>query len=119
MSEKSAKLFVANIEYTISEDELYALFSDAGEVVSLYLPRDRQTNRPRGFAFVEMGSIDQAEAAISKLHNADIRGRLMAVQFQRPGDSKPGGGGPRGGGFGGSAPTRSQQYGDSSTPQGW
>ncbi|MEB3244577.1 MAG: RNA-binding protein [Vampirovibrionales bacterium] len=89
-TQKSPKLFVANIEYTISEDELYALFADAGEVVSLYLPRDKQTNRPRGFAFVEMGSEDQAEAAISKLHNADIRGRLMAVQFQRP---QQGGGG--------------------------
>lgn len=79
------KLFVGNISYRMTEDELRQLFSQGGrEVVSVFIPLERDTHRPRGFAFVEMANEEQAEAAIAELHGKDVNGRQIAVNKARP-----------------------------------
>ncbi|HWQ99632.1 MAG TPA: RNA-binding protein [Candidatus Methylomirabilis sp.] len=79
-----AKLFVGNLPYRVTEDELRQAFSQAGNVTSVFIPMDRETNRPRGFAFVEMEDEAQAEKAISSLEGADMGGRPMKVNLARP-----------------------------------
>jgi len=78
------KLFVGGIPYRMSDEELRQLFSQAGEVVSVFIPMDRETGRPRGFAFVEMADDAQAEAAISMFHGSEVGGRRIAVNKARP-----------------------------------
>jgi nucleolin len=69
VAEKNAKLFVRNIGYSISENELHSLFQQAGSVLSVKIPTDRDTGNPKGFAFIEMGSTAEAEQAIKSLNN--------------------------------------------------
>lgn len=78
------KLFVGGIPYRTSEDELKQIFSQAGEVVSVFIPMDRATQRPRGFAFVEMAEQEQADKAISMFDGTDMGGRRIAVSIARP-----------------------------------
>ena len=98
------RLYVGNLPYSTTEDQLTELFSRAGKVDSVRVMRDMATGRARGFAFVEMGSDDEAQKAISELHEHQMEGRALVVNEARP---KPeggfgGGGGGRGrGGFGG------------------
>ena len=90
------KLYVGNLPFSAGEQELQELFAGAGQVESVNIVRDMATGRARGFAFVEMATEDDAQSAISKLHNAQFGGRNLTVNEARP--KVPGGGG---GGFGG------------------
>lgn len=78
------KLFVGGIPYRTSEEELRQHFSQAGEVVSVFIPMDRETQRPRGFAFVEMADDEAADKAISMFHETDMGGRTIVVNKARP-----------------------------------
>jgi len=100
------RLFVGNLSYDASEAELRQHFGSIGPVSYCYLPTDRETGRPRGFAFVEFADDSFAQEAISRLNNQPFRGRPLAVKEAQP--RQPGGGpGPRppmGGGGGTGAP---------------
>lgn len=78
------KLFVGGIPFRTTEEELRQLFSPAGEVVSVFIPMDRETQRPRGFAFVEMVDDAAADKAISMFNDTDMGGRKIAVNKARP-----------------------------------
>lgn len=78
------KLFVGNLAYTVGEEDLRQLFSQYGEVTSAAVPKDRDTGRPRGFAFVEMNSQAAAEAAIKGLDGYQFSGREMKVGISQP-----------------------------------
>ena len=78
------KLFIGNLSYNVGEDELRQLFSQYGEVVSASVPKDRDTGRPRGFAFVEMQTQAAAEAAIKGLDGHQVAGREMKVGISQP-----------------------------------
>jgi RNA recognition motif-containing protein len=99
------RLYVGNLPYSTSEDQLTELFSRAGKVDTVRVMRDMATGRARGFAFVEMGSDDEAQKAITELHEYQLDGRALVVNEARPkpeGGFGGGGGGGRGrGGFGG------------------
>ena len=97
----SRKLYVGNLPYTTSEEDLQSLFASAGNVDSVNLMRDMATGRARGFAFVEMGTPEEAQQAISMLNDRDFGGRNLTVNEARPKGSSGGGGGFGGGGNGG------------------
>ena len=90
------KLYVGNLPYNTSEEELRTLFSQSGAVETMNVVRDHGTGQPRGFAFVEMATDDDAQKAAAALNQTELGGRTLAVNEAR---SKPQGGG--GGGFGG------------------
>jgi len=97
------KIFVGNLNFQTTQDDLSAAFAPYGTVDSVSVITDRDTGQPRGFAFVEMASKTEADAAISGLNGAELNGRALNVNEARP---KPqgsggGGGGYRGGGGGG------------------
>jgi RNA recognition motif-containing protein len=92
------KLYVGNLPYTASEQDLQDLFSQAGAVDSVNVMRDMATGRARGFAFVEMGSDADAQKAIDQFNNTDFGGRNLTVNEARPKTSSGGGGGYGGGG---------------------
>jgi RNA recognition motif-containing protein len=94
------KLYVGNLPYTASEQDLQDLFSQAGAVDSVNVMRDMATGRARGFAFVEMGSDADAQKAIDQFNNTDFGGRNLTVNEARPKTSSGGGGGYGGGGGG-------------------
>jgi RNA recognition motif-containing protein len=95
----ATKLFVGNLVYNASENDLQVHFGQAGAVVSVNIMLDRATGRSRGFAFVEMGSEDAAKKAIEMFHQKDFQGRALTVNEARPREERPfGGGGGRGGG---------------------
>jgi RNA recognition motif-containing protein len=100
-----AKLFVGNLTFTATENDLQDHFAQAGVVVSVNIMQDRMTGRSRGFAFIEMGSQEDAEKAIQLFHSKDFQGRPLTVNEARPREDRPpgggGGGGYRGGGGGG------------------
>ena len=95
------KLYVGNLPYSASEQDLQDLFSQAGQVDSVNVMRDMATGRARGFAFVEMASDDDAQRAIDQLNNKDFGGRNLTVNEARPKTSGGGGGGGGRGGYGG------------------
>ena len=101
----SAKLFVGNLTFTATENDLQDHFAQAGVVVSVNIMQDRMTGRSRGFAFIEMASQEDAEKAIQMFHSKDFQGRALTVNEARPREDRPsgggGGGGYRGGGGGG------------------
>jgi len=76
----AAKLFVSNISYETTSDELHDLFSEAGQVESCVLLTDPDTGRSRGIAFIKMDSLAAAEAAIAKFNGQELRGRALSVQ---------------------------------------
>jgi RNA recognition motif-containing protein len=92
------KLFIGNLSYNVTEEELRNMFAQYGQVASCNVAKDRDTGRPRGFAFVEMNSQAEAEAAIKGLNGQDVAGRQMSVAVSQP---KPSGGGGGRGGYGG------------------
>ena len=107
----SVRLFIGNLPYAASEADLREHLSSVGEPTQIVLPVDRETGRPRGFAFVDYADRAVAEAAISKFDQQPFKGRPLAVSEARPreergpGGPRPGGyGGPRPGGFGGPRP---------------
>lgn len=85
----NTKLFVRNLSWSVTEDELYDLFGAVGPVVSAKIPTRREDGKPRGFAFVEMASPEAAQAAIRQLHSTILHNRDMVVDFQ---DENKGGG---------------------------
>jgi cold-inducible RNA-binding protein len=93
------KLYVGNLPYDVNEDDLTELFAKAGSVSTVSIPRDRETGRGRGFAFVEMATEQDARNAITQLHQQSFGGRALAVNEARP--MAPRGGGGFGGGGGG------------------
>jgi RNA recognition motif-containing protein len=94
------KLYVGNLPFSAGEAELQELFAQAGSVDSVKVMRDMATGRARGFAFVEMTTDNEAQAAIDKFHNYEFGGRNLTVNEARPRTDRPGGGGGFGGGGG-------------------
>jgi cold-inducible RNA-binding protein len=92
------KLFVGNLSYNTTENELQEAFSAHGTVVEANLMLDRVTGRPRGFAFVTMSTPEEAQKAIEALHGAQLGGRPLTVNVARPREDRPPGGGGGGGG---------------------
>ena len=80
----ATKLFVGNLDYTVTSDELKQHFAAAGNVADAVVIMDKMTNRSRGFGFVEMSSDDEAKAAIEKLNQSDLKGRKINVNEARP-----------------------------------
>jgi len=78
------KLFIGNLAYKVTEEELQELFTQAGEVVSATIATDRHTGQKRGFAFVEMVDQAAAEAAIKSLNGRDLQGRQISVSISQP-----------------------------------
>src|SRR2546430_6044895 len=97
----ATKLFVGNLPFTVTENDLQDHFAQAGSVIAVNIMQDRATGRSRGFAFVEMGSQEDANKAISMFHQKDFQGRPLTVNEARPREERPGGGGGGGGGYGG------------------
>jgi RNA recognition motif-containing protein len=97
------RLYVGNLPFQTTENDLEDVFKQAGTVASVDLMQDRQTGKSRGFAFVQMGSDAEAAKAIEILHGKDFGGRAMTVNEARPREERGGGGGGggwRGGGGG-------------------
>jgi RNA recognition motif-containing protein len=88
----SIKLYVGNLSYEMTEEQLNTLFSEAGEVTSAKIITDRHTGQPRGFGFVEMGTKMDGQKAISMLNGRTVDGRPLSVNEAKP---------PQRGGFGG------------------
>ena len=101
----SAKLFVGNLSFNITENELQDAFAAHGTVLEANLMMDRATGRPRGFAFVTMSTPEEAQKAIQAMNGKELQGRALTVNIARPREERPpgGGGGRRdfGGGGGG------------------
>src|ERR671919_1316784 len=93
------KLYVGNLGYGIGDSDLEKLFTTYGSVRSAQVIKDRDTGRSKGFGFVEMGSDQEAQAAITALNGKEVDGRTLTVNEARPKES--GGGGHGKGGFGG------------------
>ncbi len=92
-------LYVGNLPFATTSDDLVALFGEYGQVQRAQIVSDRETGRSRGFAFVEM--TEGAEAAISALNGAQFQGRTLTVNEARPREERPRSGGGGGGGYGG------------------
>jgi len=98
-------IFVGNLSYSTTQDDLFATFSQFGNVERVNIVTDRDSGQPRGFAFVEMTDANEAQNAISQLNGAELQGRAMTVNEARPkptsGGGRSGFGGPRRSGGGG------------------
>ena len=90
-----SKLYVGNLPYTTTEDELRTMFSQAGTVASVAVIKDRDTGQSKGFAFVEMSNQAEAEKAISMFNGHSMGQREMKVSLARPREDRGGGGGRR------------------------
>ena len=101
----STKLFVGNLSFNTTENDLQDAFAAHGTVVESNLMMDRMSGRPRGFGFVTMSTPEEAQKAIAALNGAQLDGRALTVNVARPREERPagggGGGGRRGGGGGG------------------
>jgi cold-inducible RNA-binding protein len=94
----SSKLFVGNLSFNTTENDLQDAFAAHGTVLETNLMMDRATGRPRGFGFVTMGSPEEAQKAIDALNGKDLGGRALTVNVAKPREERPGGGGGGGGG---------------------
>ncbi len=106
----STKLYVGNLSFQTTQQDLEELFGQSGQVESVSIVTDRDTGQPRGFAFVEMATNEEAQAAIKSLDGKEVDGRALKVNEARPKEDRGGrgggrggfgGGGGRGGGYGG------------------
>lgn len=98
------KLYVGNLSYNVRDDDLQQAFAQFGAVSSAKVMMDRDTGRSKGFGFVEMGTDQEAQAAINGMNGQNLDGRAVVVNEARPREERPGGfggGGGRSGGFGG------------------
>lgn len=84
----NAKLFVRNLSFNTTDGELSGLFANHGDVVSARMATDRETGRPRGFAFIEMSTQEAANEAIRVLDNSEFNGRTMHVAMSEPRERK-------------------------------
>jgi RNA recognition motif-containing protein len=125
------KLFVGNLNFKTTDDDLRTLFAQAGTIESATVMMDRATGRSRGFGFVEMSSDEEAEKAVKELNGHELQGRALNVNEARertPGGPRPGGyagggggyggGAPRGGGYGGGGGDRGGYAGGGGAPRG-
>jgi RNA recognition motif-containing protein len=97
----SMKLYVGNLAFQTSSEDLQQLFAQAGTVESASVVEDRETGRSRGFGFVEMSSKEEGEAAIAQFNGKEVNGRNLTVNEAKPRENRGGGGGGGRGGFGG------------------
>ncbi len=98
---KKMNIYVGNLSYQLSEDELRSAFEEFGEVTSARIIVDRETNRSKGFGFVEMSDDDAARAAIEALDGTELAQRTLRVNEARPKPQRSGGFGGGRGGYGG------------------
>lgn len=84
MPKMAAKLFVGSLAYSVRDEELEEFFKTVGTVVSAKVIMDRETNRSKGFGFVEMSTDDEAKAAVEQLNNKELAGRPIIVSEARP-----------------------------------
>ena len=91
------KLFVGNVSFDVTENDLQDAFAAHGTVVEANLMTDRMTGKPRGFAFVTMSTEEEAQKAIQAMNGADLGGRALTVNLARPREERSGGGGGGGG----------------------
>lgn len=96
------KLYVGNLSYSVSQDDLQQMFADHGTVVAVQLITDRETQRSKGFGFVEMASDQEAQSAIAGLNGKSIDGRALTVNEARAQEARAGHGPNRGAGGNGS-----------------
>ncbi|MBD3285981.1 RNA-binding protein [candidate division WOR-3 bacterium] len=89
------RLFIGNLPHSYNEDKVREIFAEHGEIDNVAVPTDRYTNKPRGFAFVEMPNDEEAKAAIEAVHGTEHDGRELRVEEARPQRERGG----RGGGF--------------------
>jgi cold-inducible RNA-binding protein len=97
----SNKLFVGNLSFNTTENDLQDAFAAHGTVVEANLMMDRMSGKPRGFGFVTMSTPEEAQKAIEALHGSQLDGRPLTVNVARPREERPGGGGGGGRGYGG------------------
>ena len=89
MEDSGNRLFVGNMPFRMTRDELEDLFAQAGTVTSVHIPTDRETGRPRGFGFVEMEDEGSLEQAIQMFNGYSVSGRALVVNQARPRESRP------------------------------
>lgn len=94
-----AKMYVGNLSYDVTQEELQALFEAHGAVSDVFIVKDRESGRPRGFAFVTMQEKSAMDAAMEALNGSEFMGRNLAINEARPREERPRGG--NGGGYGG------------------
>ncbi len=110
-----SKLFVGNLSFNTTQNDLQDLFAAHGTVTEVNLMMDRETGRPRGFGFVTMASKQEADAAVEALNGKSVDGRDLTVNEARPREDRParsgggGGGGRSGGGYGGGGGDRRER----------
>lgn len=105
----NTKLFVGNLSFNVTENDLQDAFAAHGTVVETNLMMDRFSGRPRGFGFVTMSTPEEAQAAITALNGSSIDGRALTVNVAKPREERSGGGGGRG--FGGGGGGGRREYG--------
>ncbi|MGB7441671.1 MAG: RNA-binding protein [Coleofasciculaceae cyanobacterium] len=91
-------IYIGNLSYDVTEDDISQIFAEYGTVKRVQLPTDRETGRMRGFGFVEMSKEEEETAAIDALDGAEWMGRDLKVNKAKPRENRGGGGGRRGGG---------------------
>ena len=96
-----SKLYVGNLSYNVTSAELNTMFAPHGQVQSAEVIQDRESGRSKGFGFVQMGSDEEAQAAIAALNGQEVDGRALTVNEAKPREDRPRGGGGGGGGRGG------------------
>ncbi|HEV2393496.1 MAG TPA: RNA-binding protein [Verrucomicrobiae bacterium] len=106
----STKLFVGNLDFKVTENDLRDAFAAHGNVEEANLVTDRTTGRPRGFAFVTMSSPEEAQKAIDALNGKELGGRALNVNLARPREERSGGGDGGRRGYGGGGGGRRDRY---------
>ena len=96
----NTKMYVGNLSYDATDSEIRELFEAHGTVTDVFIVKDRESGRPRGFAFVSMGTVEEMNAAIEGLNGVEFSGRALTINEARPREERPQGGG-GGGGRGG------------------
>ncbi|MGB0334743.1 MAG: RNA recognition motif domain-containing protein [Opitutales bacterium] len=95
----NTKMYVGNLSYDATDNDIRELFEAHGEVTDVFIVKDRESGRPRGFAFVTMGAPEQMTAAIEALNGEEFLGRALTINEAQPREERPrGGGGYKGGG---------------------
>jgi RNA recognition motif-containing protein len=97
----NTKMYVGNLSYDANDGEIRELFEAHGTVSDVFIVKDRESGRPRGFAFVSMGTPEEMNAAIEGLNGAEFMGRNLTINEARPREERPQGGGGGGRSFGG------------------
>ncbi len=97
----NTKMYVGNLSYDATDSDIRELFEAHGTVTDVFIVKDRESGRPRGFAFVSMETVEQMNAAIEGLNGEEFLGRALTINEARPREERPQGGGGGRGGFGG------------------